>query len=887
MSNETAENSDASEELSMLFSVAGRKIAQAVSRESLLDWFREAAPLLAPSLFRAERDADNVRRAAGAIGAAFWFAVPQPALGWRHAPKAMPGRNDPCFCGSGLKYKRCCDGLGIPSELFERINLLRFVLDAWPTKDLGKIAFDRLDPEALTDAAHVWGQQGEAQRAATLLEALFASGIKLDARHEFVFDKLMDLWLELGRPGKRLALIEKLLNHPDPDLSSAVHQRKVIILADSGDWDAAWALFHASLRRHPDHPAFAQLELTLLLQQGRDEEARARARFWAQRLRRIDAQYASYADQLIAYAENPAASFERDSEFDSPELQSLRDALANAPPPANHHKLDVGGGDAAGLAGEGFLAAEPALEKLARSWHRGFPIPEPMLTSLRSDVGVLHQELPSALALLARQPLGWHSFVVLDSLSMLAYERGELEPPWMALCVRLGERARALMHLALPEPMRLGDDDAGAQVMRLAAGPESDESRPATGGATLPWSFHQNRVPLRIVVREIAARTRLHTTDPMIDRLQAWMLRLNPGDNHDQRSELSTRLLHGRQFAAALHLCRCYAGSVGALAANEMLASYVLDGPAQAKAIWDERGRHLREIRKALLAERIARPREVDTGYRTVGGRGEAWDYRQQMRDCWIRENAIEWLRGLAPTGRPKPEPGRKKQPEQVRDEKDRREVAATEPDADAIAAARSRYAEQGCDPVFAHGVLVAHALAPHSRTAGLVTLLLSPPTGEKPPWESIASLNQILGGLIAWSNAVLREIGPASESAALGPWSTPWLGEDQPSAPAATRWARGFVASIAQDSSGLPISSKAERDRLLQPFRQLAAAAPASAAERDDPRRLRDRHDTLFGESLLHSVDDPDWPGLLLRSTRALCEAVSAARSAARRRDK
>jgi hypothetical protein len=33
------------------------------------------------------------------------------ALGWRAAPadvRAAVGRNDPCPCGSGLKYKRCC-----------------------------------------------------------------------------------------------------------------------------------------------------------------------------------------------------------------------------------------------------------------------------------------------------------------------------------------------------------------------------------------------------------------------------------------------------------------------------------------------------------------------------------------------------------------------------------------------------------------------------------------------------------------------------------------------------------------------------------------------------------------------------------------------------------
>ena len=27
-----------------------------------------------------------------------------------------PGRNEPCWCGSGKKYKKCCGGLRFPAE---------------------------------------------------------------------------------------------------------------------------------------------------------------------------------------------------------------------------------------------------------------------------------------------------------------------------------------------------------------------------------------------------------------------------------------------------------------------------------------------------------------------------------------------------------------------------------------------------------------------------------------------------------------------------------------------------------------------------------------------------------------------------------------------------
>jgi len=38
-------------------------------------------------------------------------------LGYLHKTTPWPpGRNDPCWCGSGTKYKKCCGGLRFPAE---------------------------------------------------------------------------------------------------------------------------------------------------------------------------------------------------------------------------------------------------------------------------------------------------------------------------------------------------------------------------------------------------------------------------------------------------------------------------------------------------------------------------------------------------------------------------------------------------------------------------------------------------------------------------------------------------------------------------------------------------------------------------------------------------
>src|SRR5688500_13762526 len=37
----------------------------------------------------------------------FWADRPRPSMGRKVSP-SKPGRNDPCSCGSGKKFKKCC-----------------------------------------------------------------------------------------------------------------------------------------------------------------------------------------------------------------------------------------------------------------------------------------------------------------------------------------------------------------------------------------------------------------------------------------------------------------------------------------------------------------------------------------------------------------------------------------------------------------------------------------------------------------------------------------------------------------------------------------------------------------------------------------------------------
>ena len=60
-----------------------------------------------------------------------------------------------------------------------------------------------------------------------------------DARHELLFDLLLDAYTNLGKPRKKSTLLDRALAHGDRSLRSASMQRRVSMPADDGDYARA------------------------------------------------------------------------------------------------------------------------------------------------------------------------------------------------------------------------------------------------------------------------------------------------------------------------------------------------------------------------------------------------------------------------------------------------------------------------------------------------------------------------------------------------------------------------------------------------------------------------------------------------------------------------
>ncbi|MFV8836425.1 SEC-C metal-binding domain-containing protein [Aquisalimonas sp. APHAB1-3] len=67
------------------------------------------------------------------IGRAVWNVMPLPGNHLRPQPLPEPGRNDPCLCGSGRKFKKCCaNAPSLPEGLFDPDMMAGLVAESCP-----------------------------------------------------------------------------------------------------------------------------------------------------------------------------------------------------------------------------------------------------------------------------------------------------------------------------------------------------------------------------------------------------------------------------------------------------------------------------------------------------------------------------------------------------------------------------------------------------------------------------------------------------------------------------------------------------------------------------------------------------------------------------------
>jgi tetratricopeptide (TPR) repeat protein len=630
---DTTSPSDFEDQIETLLSLAGRQAVSDPTPSAFTQWFKWAVPKLMPVLLKqippVPEEIDRFLRTA----ALNLFAdLPMPDHDLQPVGQPKQGRNDPCACGSGQKYKHCCGANAMP-PLFGNLNLLRYVLDAYPKSRLGDVCASKASIDAVADTAFRWLAGGDATRASALLEPYFSGTAPLTVKVAPLFNLLMDSWLELGHRTKRERLIDTILQRGDRPLKSDALQRRTTMLADQGDHAGAWRSFKQASELNPNDPALSFLEVTTLLSEGRVSEAQSRAQWWAAFLaKQRDPQLADLVDRLRDIAKDPHAGMMGVATSANADLQRLHGLFLAAPPPALRHRGDVFMEESEQRAAHAVaseLVPDADLAKLEKRWQKVFRQVKPSLTALQNDVEEVWDNAPAWLALLQKHPALWFSFDVLDDLVM-AVDTVHWAGVKQRLLVPMAERAAEQLRMTL----------------------ESRESGPVE----CPWGVLSNRPILRPIVHLAYICKEAKNWQRFMELAHWLVFELNSNDNHGLRDDLSCAYVRFARWTDVLALNDRYPDDMQpSLVLNAVLATFSLGGTTKAQETI-KLAKKDHPVAVKMLLEAAPKPVKPDSGYGiTVGGKYEAWLYVGKMREFWDRHKALDWARDALKPAKGKP----------------------------------------------------------------------------------------------------------------------------------------------------------------------------------------------------------------------------------------
>ena len=605
---------DGADEIAFLLNAAARMLINSPDPASFLDWIADAGPAFVPEL-AAEVDPSTGPPAFffRAMGVAIYNAMPQPEADFRPLKLPEPGRNEPCLCGSGNKYKRCCLPLAGTFD-FSGFNLLRLVLDNVSQKQFKTLPKSHADPLAIYDTAMQWQDEGLTERAVKLLEPWFAGSVALTGKLEPLFDQLMDCYLELGNSRKRNRLITQVIEQGDTRLRATALHRRSMMLADQGDSVAAWDVFTEAQRMDPDNPALVPLELTLLMSKGEVDRVRERAQFWLVRLERMeDPDLAQLINFVSAVGDDPHAALSSIDRDRVPGLSELEELVAAAPAVATHYSVEDDGDR------DGMLHPTTAMRKIEQVWCGIFPQVKPSLTATQIFDDEMWDEPEDWLDFLRHNPIAWQSFDVLDDL-VLAVD--VLQSMSGAATILEPILARAVTLLKA----------------NLATAPAD---------TTLSWGWSDNRPALRLLAhktfRTLNDQTRGIADDDFIEPAEM-LLALNPNDNHGVRDSLSLAYLARGWPDKVITLTDRYPDDFCGPALNRILAFLRLGHEEDAlEALRVAVEQH--DVALKMLLAKNPRPPKDNGGFGiAIGGKQEAWLYRESARALWEHDGGLKWL---------------------------------------------------------------------------------------------------------------------------------------------------------------------------------------------------------------------------------------------------
>lgn len=720
-----------------------------------------------------------------AMARALWAAVPVPSNRWH--PRTLPktDRNDPCHCGSGRKFKQCCAQFGLAELPLDSANLLAVAL-AHATPDMLDAARVRLVPgEALGMAAMAWNERGHAAQTVQVLQPLFTTRDDLDFRFEMAFDALLDALLDLHQETTRYQLAERVGQFKDKKLATAARCRQVTMLCDRGEAQAAWNLFQATLRFNPNDPQLWHLELTLLLSEGRTDEAKMRGTALAAQARRLG--HGDFAQTLQELGNRGfSALLDDDASKLPPDADELEWIALCGHTPATldvqacralYQITSIAAADSTGVP---TLEIRPkkALSDLYRRWSRNFEVVKPIMTQLQGDVDLLLDSLASAHEFLRLNPQAWLCMDLLDDLLLAAAEFSAQDAP--------GHVLRASRRLA----------DHALTVLRALAGDTP---------VHILWSDTPSRPLLRTIAQ--AVDLALDMRDPsQAQTLMRWAMALNPNDNHGWRGVLVPLYLRESKYGDALKLLEEFPEDIPPAEHLRALALFAKGDTALAEVVLRAAHAVYPLYLDWLLPDEVATPKATEGPGIQVGGVESAWHHRLENRPVWLRTGALVWAKGL---DLPAPKPAKAaKRPKNTALKSLRKPAKSSVPaDISSFAQAQERHLRKYyADYPRLHGFLMAVGWSPDmimpTQWIPVALALRNQQLEELPESKMLSQMNKDLDAISRLTNHFndLVLSTPSANPAPLASLQALLAGDD---AQAVYSWTAGFMQGSEMVAAG------------------------------------------------------------------------------------
>lgn len=492
-------------------------VAEALRTEdaaAFMDWVREEAPERAPQLFEDLPDGGARRSITTELARTLWNAVPLPGNGYRPRPVERPERNDPCPCGSGAKYKKCCGEWAGSVPSFDPELLWAVVVESLSLEQVEELGeAGRIPRNFVGDLATSLLDEGDAERALALVRPLFDRPERLDERDGAALNTLLEAYDALELFEEKQELADRLSRQLKPLLRAVLWEHLVRWHAVEGEMEEAWEALEKARKDDPESSALGPLEVSLLLAEGRTEEAGERARFFRERFRRSPGEITEagleFLDKVAQDPEDAQLEFSIGKQVKA-EIRELQGWLADAKPPATVYDIEAVEDDP----GAGRLAAPESLHEVDLGWEEAFFQGAPG-DFLEGDEEVEQEDFDPWEEERAERWLGYllDNEEALDSLETLE----DLAHAFHDLVVdRYPQLDRPVLRPLL---------DRALTVLRqsLAARPEITR---------LPGDFEPNGSALELISLAAAQASRLNEPE-RVRELVDWMMALDPRAEED------------------------------------------------------------------------------------------------------------------------------------------------------------------------------------------------------------------------------------------------------------------------------------------------------------------------------------------------------------------